>query len=499
MQSAFTALLAAIVLALITRKLLKTTKEKKLFPPGPKGLPLIGNALDFPTENLGPAYTQWGKQYNSKLISPLMKGDILHASAFGSHVIIVNNRQMADELFDRRAVKHSDRPSLPALDLSGMTSYNLGVMRYGDKWRLRRKHALQIFRQAASPPNDFSNTIVDGVHKALKGLLHSPENLWDHNKMLSISIPMSSMYGYDAKSTDDPCIVAADQTFTLGMELSSPGGSLINIIPLLRHIPPWIPGAISQRKAEVSRKLTELMISIPLEFTKARVAEGNARPSVVGNFLEKKNTVGVSEEEEEAVMSVASTAYAAGSDTTQSATGTFLYLMVLHPDIQKKAQAEIDSVLGGKRLPTYEDRPSMPYIEAIYREVLRWRPPGSVGFPHSSTEDDFYGGYFIPKGSTLMANIWAMTHDETRYENPLSFNPERFINPDGTLNDDDRIMAFGFGRRYVRELILWLTFASILAVFNLENAKDKSGNIIKVNDEYYEFGLIRELVEQLDA
>ncbi|KAH9478084.1 Cytochrome P450 monooxygenase 208 [Psilocybe cubensis] len=326
---------------------------------------------------------------------------------------------------------------------------------------------------------------------------------------------MSSMYGYDAKSTDDPCILAADKTFTLGMELLSPGGSLINLIPLLRFVPPWFPGAISQQKAQEARMLTKKVVSIPLEFTKAQVAEGNARPSVVGDFLKKKNTVGASKEEEEATLIVASTAYAAASDTTQSATGTFIYLMVCNPDIQRKAQAEIDSVLGGKRLPTYEDRPCMPYNEAIYREVLRWRPPGSVGVPHCSIEDDFYDGYFIPKGSTLLGNIWAMTHDETRYENPMSFNPERFFNPDGTLNDDDRIMAFGFGRRVC--IGKHVASATVIpAVFNLEKARDKSGNTIEVNDEYCEFGLIsrkkpfvcsivprsdisRELVEKLDT
>lgn len=88
---------------------------------------------------------------------------------------------------------------------------------------------------------------------------------------LSISIPMSSMYGYDAKSVSDPCITAADASFTINMELASPGGSFINILPALRFIPPWFPGAFSRRKAETARKLTDEMVSIPLEFTKARV------------------------------------------------------------------------------------------------------------------------------------------------------------------------------------------------------------------------------------
>lgn len=72
--------------------------------------------------------------------------------------------------------------------------------------------------------------------------------------------------------------------------------------------------------------------------------------------------------------------------------------MALNPGIQRKAQAELDRVVGKDRLPSFDDRPLLPYTEAIYREVMRWRPPLPVGLPHATTEDDVYKGYFIPKG-----------------------------------------------------------------------------------------------------
>ncbi|PPQ94229.1 hypothetical protein CVT25_006655 [Psilocybe cyanescens] len=317
------------------------------------GLPFLGNAFDFPTANIGSEYVQWGEKYNS---------DILHASAFGTHVVIINSQQIADELLDRRGAKYSDRPYFPTIDLTGMSSYNLGVMRYGETWRIGRKYATQAFRQAGSPPNNLSSIIVTSVHQVLKRILHSPDNLWDHSKMISISIAMSSMYGYDAESSKDPCVVAADEAFIINMELASPGGS----------------------------------------------AQGDARPSLVADLLERKNTVGVSEKEEVAVMTIAPTTYIGASDPTKSAIGTFIYLMVINPDIQSKAQAEIDRILESKRLPGYEDRPAMLYVEAIYRKVLRWKPPGSLGFPHAVTEDDFYDGYLIPKGATILSNIWLV-------------------------------------------------------------------------------------------
>ena len=80
--------------------------------------------------------------------------------------------------------------------------------------------------------------------------------------------------------------------------------------------------------------------------------------------------------------------------------------MTEFPDIQRTAQQEIDRVVGHNRLPTASDRPNLPYIEAMVKEVLRWHPVAPMGLPHTSTADDICEGYFIPKGSMLFANVW---------------------------------------------------------------------------------------------
>lgn len=90
------------------------------------------------------------------------------------------------------------------------------------------------------------------------------------------------------------------------------------------------------------------------------------------------------------------------SDTIISALLTFFYLMATHPQVQETAQRQLDSVIGVGRLPTFEDRASLPYIEAIYREVLRWRPPNTLGLIHMTAEEDIYRGYCIPKGMEQM-------------------------------------------------------------------------------------------------
>lgn len=74
----------------------------------------------------------------------------------------------------------------------------------------------------------------------------------------------------------------------------------------------------------------------------------------------------------------------------------------MHPDIQKKAQAELDAVVGPKRLPDYGDYDSLPYIRAILLESTRWIPVIPLGIPHSVSQDDYYNGYFIPKGTVVV-------------------------------------------------------------------------------------------------
>jgi len=80
--------------------------------------------------------------------------------------------------------------------------------------------------------------------------------------------------------------------------------------------------------------------------------------------------------------------------------------MTLFPDVQLKAQEEIDRVVGNKRLPNVEDRTNLPYVDAIVKEILRWHPVAPIGVPHMSTDDDIFNGYLIPKGALILTNIW---------------------------------------------------------------------------------------------
>ncbi|KAF9479967.1 cytochrome P450 [Pholiota conissans] len=475
-------LIVALLLAGITKLLFKRKAQTTSYAPGPKPKPLIGNLLDIPSKHAARVFARWGKTYNS---------DILFASTLGNHILVLNKLEDVEELLDRRSRIYSDRQVVPMMKLMGW-DHNIGLLQYGDKWRVHRKICQQNFNARAAL--DYQPMIKSKINDLLQGLLVSPERFEEHNKTFSTSIPLASMYGYDVDTLDHQWVKLADESLLMGAKLLLPGASLINVFPFLQHIPEWFPGASTRRTAGEVKKLTDYLIKSPFDWVKKRMQEGMSVPSLVTNYLESKGK-DATPEDEIIVSDIAYSIYVGASDTTISLGLTFLYLMTIHPEIQKKAQAEIDRVTGGSRLPDFEDRSSLPYIEAMYRELMRWMPPVPLGLPHRLTEDDEYKGYFIPKGTAVMANIWAMSRDEERYPEPHLFKPERFLDENGEINDDDHILAFGFGRRicvgkHVATHIIWMMITSIIAAFDVSKAKDNFGNDIEIEDDYTDYGAL---------
>ncbi|KIJ32837.1 hypothetical protein M422DRAFT_265319 [Sphaerobolus stellatus SS14] len=187
-------------------------------------------------------------------------------------------------------------------------------------------------------------------------------------------------------------------------------------------------------------------------------------------------------ESEKIMKSAVAIASMAGTDTSRSAIALFILAMAMHPSVQQKAQAEIDSVVGTERLPDFNDRDSLPYVNAVLKETVRWHNIDPLNNPRLTTEDDAYDGYFIPKGTLVVSSIWTMLHDPTVYPDPFEFKPERFIK-DGKFNHDvldPYEVLFGHGRRvcpgrHFAKDTLFITAASIFATLNISAPLDGDG------------------------
>jgi cytochrome P450 len=169
--------------------------------------------------------------------------------------------------------------------------------------------------------------------------------------------------------------------------------------------------------------------------------------------------------------------------------------MIAFPEVQRRAQAEIDAVVGRDRLPTFADAPRLPYVRAIIKEVLRWRPSLPSGFPHAVSEDDWYEGMFIPKGTICIPSIWHCNHDRAVFgKDADEFRPERHLDEHGESLpgpiETNRAghVGFGFGRRICvgKELAndsLFINTARMLWAAKLERARDESGKEVPLDIE----------------
>lgn len=165
----------------------------------------------------------------------------------------------------------------------------------------------------------------------------------------------------------------------------------------------------------------------------------------------------------------------AGSDTTSSTILSYLLGMISNPAALAKAQEEIDSICGTERSPDMRDLDKLPYLTACMNEVrsnvepvnlqffinasvyqtLRWRPVAPGGIPHMLVQDDYYEGYFLPKGTIVFANAWSIHREEELYDQGDSFIPERFLESKFGSREDEKggndhrrtTYSFGAGRR----------------------------------------------------
>ncbi|KAF8868692.1 cytochrome P450 [Infundibulicybe gibba] len=356
-------LFSILVAGYICRQYLWLTKSRSRlpYPPGPKPKPLIGNALEIPTQMAWLTYAKWAETYRS---------DILHAEALGQHIIILNSREAAVDIMERRAANYSSRPSLPMLELMDWIDSNAPLLPHGDKWRRHRRVFQQGFRKDAAVQYEPIET--KKIRQMLRGLLEAPDDLQAHIRTLAAAIIMAIVYGHNVSTKDDPYVFIAEKAVEDAAKAILPGASLVNAIPMLRHIPPWFPGATFHQIAGKTRELRYQMLNTGFDFVRKHMRDGTGEPSLLRSLLEASDANGGSAEYENILKGMSGTAYAAGADTTVSSIATFFYAMAISPNVQRKAQHEIDAVVGNDRLPEPGDRPLLPYVEAIYREVMRW-------------------------------------------------------------------------------------------------------------------------------
>ncbi|KAI0753233.1 cytochrome P450 [Daedaleopsis nitida] len=446
-------------------------------PPGPRPLPVIGNALDIPTTDMPSAFRSMSAQY----------GDVVHLNAFGQSMIILGSHEAAIDLLEKRSANYSDRSHTPMVDIAGF-SWALTLQGYGTWWRRHRKAMHQFFNP--NVVHNYQPSVRLETHRLVKRLLSTPENFMHHIRHFFGSAIMRVSYGIEVDEESVDYLKMAEDVLALFSSVFVPGKYLVDTFPILRFVPEWMPGAAFKRDGKAWTQVVYRLVEIPWKKAMDVMNEGTAKPSMAVGLMENITRVSGPEaaEDEEVARNATAVAYAGGADTTLSTVQSFFLAMASFPEAQTKAQAELEAVIGPNRLPEFSDRDALPYVNALIKELLRWRSVVPIGVPHRSIEEDEYRGYCIPKGSIIIANIWAYSRNPDVYPDPETFFPERFLK-DGRLNAevrDSATIAFGYGRRicpgrHFADSALFMIVSTILHTLTISAPVDVQGKTIPLS------------------
>ncbi|KAF8168808.1 cytochrome P450 [Mycena galopus ATCC 62051] len=441
-------------------------------PSWPTRTPWLGNLFDIPSDREWIKYKEWSEQYDS---------DVILLRAFGTRLVLLNSLEASQELFFKRGSIYSSS--------TGHMDWDFGLFPEGQAWKDHRK----VFRQEFEIKSNLHRPHeLAAARRLLKALMESGSlKFAEHLRHAAGDTILSTTYGIRIQPENDPFVATAERVGYSLAKASEPGAFLVNSFPILQKVPAWMPGAGFQRQAAIWRRDAVDLVEAPFDIIKQRMRNGTASSSVGSRAL-----AGLEEHPTESYIydmqvlkNVLAIIYVGGTDTTISAMLSFILAMLMNPEIQRKAQRDIDLVTEGRRLPDFGDLTSIPYLDAILNEVLRWNPVVPLGVPHYTTADDVYNGYFIPKNTIVMGNSWGILHGEHYGSDPEIFRPERFLNSQGKRNSavPDPDAAFGYGRRICPVMArenMWIMMASILSALDITKAVDQFGTIIEPSCEY---------------
>jgi len=414
-------------------------------PPGSPRLPFIGNLHQIPNTNPWRTFKRWHQKY----------GPIISVKTGPGITIILGSHKVARDLLERRSSIYSSRPHLILLGDYIYGGYQTALLPYGQRWRLHRRIQSAFVNIRTSQRYRILQDLE--TKQLLRDMLYSNDFARAFRRYSS-SLLFTLAYGKRIVSGDDPEI---EEIGEIMEEVLQEAGrnSIAEAFPMLNSLPdslaPWKHPA--KQLYERQARLLEKHMDAALKASSWNWCK---------QALKLKATGGVDRVE---LSFILGNLYEA-SHTTTMVLEVFVMASVLHQDAVSRAQEDLDKVVGLNRLPTFDDMPKLPFVDAFIREVLRWRPVTPGGMPHVSIQEDEYMGYRIPQGAIIVANHWSLDLDEDVFEDPYEFKPQRWIeNPSLPLS------TFGFGRRvcpgrHIGQNSLFSVIARLLWAYRIDYA-----------------------------
>lgn len=450
--------LLAVGVLLVFYALHRKHRRAKL-PPGPPRLPIIGNLHQAPSVRAWVTYQKWIEEY----------GPIVSADFAGTTVIVLGDYQTARELLDKRGNMYSSRPRMVMASELVCRNKNMLFKQYTPDFLLHQRISASVLSPRASscytPIQDLESKTL--LHNLLTSASSNPDSIVadfaNIFEIMSASIVYSTTFGLRILTGHEWQIETSHECVQNIVKAGQVGAWIVDALPWLNVLPealaPWKKTADAWHDKWDNLHMTN--------YHDALQRPGWNWAKCLSQTKEARH---MSETEVAWDLGILCDA---GVETTNVQLQIFILACCASPDWITTAQKELDRVVGTDRLPTFEDLDKLPYIHAAVEECFRWRHLAPMGIPHATTQDDWYNGYFIPKGSLVIFLAIAMRNDKRLYDNPEVFRPERWLdekNPEQMPRS--RNGNFGYGRRvcpgrFIAQRSLTIAMARMLWAFNI--------------------------------
>ncbi|XP_034359475.1 cytochrome P450 2J5-like [Arvicanthis niloticus] len=425
-------LLLAAVIFLFLVKILRSRRPKN-YPPGPWGLPFVGNFFQIDFEQ------------NHLVIQELMKkyGNVFSLELGRSSAVVVSGLPLIKKMFTQLDQNFLNRFISPVRERT--TGNNGLIVSNGQTWKEQRRFALMTLRNFGLGKKSLEQRIQEEAHHLVEAIGKEggqPVNLhFKINNAVSniiCSVTFGERFEYE-DSHFQKLLKLLDEIIYVQASMA---GQLYNSFP---HIMKHFPGP----HQKIFRNWEELNLFIshiikkhqkdwnpdePRDFIDAFLTEMQKYPDKTTSF------------NEENLISSTLDLFLAGTESTSTTLRWALLYMTVYPEIQKNVQAEIDRVIGHKRQVSLSDRESMPYTNAVIHEVQRMGNIVPLSVSREVAVDTKFDGFHLPKGTRILTNLTALHRDPKEWATPEVFNPEHFLE-NGQFKKRDSFLPFSMGKR----------------------------------------------------
>nr|BAJ08322.1 flavonoid 3'-hydroxylase [Calystegia soldanella] len=461
----FTSIFAIFIYFLVCQLLISNKRYPLPLPPGPSPWPVVGNL-----PHLGP------KPHQTLAALAQNYGPLMHLRLGFVHVVVAASASVAAQFLKTHDANFSNRPPNSGAKHIAYNYQDLVFAPYGPRWRMLRKiTSVHLFSSKAL--DDFRHVRQEEIGvltRALASAGRTPVKLGQLLNVCTTNALSRVLLGRkvfndqtNAGGKSDP---KADEFKSMVEEMMVLAGTfnIGDFIPALEWLD--LQGIVGKMK-KLHARFDEFLNTILEEHKVINNVSNKVSQDV--NFLStiiRLNDNGDGEEEkltDTEIKALLLNLFTAGTDTSSSTVEWAVAELIRNPRILKQAQSELESVVGPNRVVTEPDLAQLPFTQAIVKETFRLHPSTPLSLPRMASENCEINGYFIPKGATLLVNVWAIARDPNVWTDPLEFNPARFL-PGGEKpsvdikGNDFEVIPFGAGRRICSGMSLGLRMVHLL-------------------------------------